>query len=156
MKFSLSNNAAFYLKIFIAFILVFVAFNYTWGYAQRLEGHDSTFQNAAAPDIDTVVSVKESTGTKLMLTWTIDPQRKVSHFILERSNDGKLYNEAALVFTGDEDTGNYDYSEKIKRADTGVVFYRLKAVDKEGKFSYPLVKATVTDAVPTGNQTVSK
>jgi Glycosyl hydrolase catalytic core/Secretion system C-terminal sorting domain len=72
---------------------------------------------------------------KVLLTWETQSELNFSHFILERSTDGKTFYEVAKVNASKRSGGSkYDYTD-IPDA-TGTSYYRLKIVDLDGSFVY--------------------
>jgi hypothetical protein len=87
------------------------------------------------------------------LSWTTAQESNSSHFEIERSTDGanffKLGNVTAAGFSSQDK--NYGFNDVQPL--TGINYYRLKMVDKDGKFTYSntvLVNVTVK-----GNTVVS-
>jgi Secretion system C-terminal sorting domain len=75
------------------------------------------------------------TNNNIALKWTTTVEKNASHFIIERSFDGVEYADAAMIFAvGNSDiTNNYSYNDKIAGTNNGVIYYRLKMVDMDGK-----------------------
>ncbi|HRE51309.1 MAG TPA: hypothetical protein PK339_07810 [Flavitalea sp.] len=75
---------------------------------------------------------------KIELGWTAAGDGETSHFILERSLDGKAFREAALVFTAeDKDMRQYAYTDRIPAlAAEEQLSYQLKIVDRKGNYVY--------------------
>jgi hypothetical protein len=77
---------------------------------------------------------------KVDLNWTTAAEKNVSHFAIEKSYDGKNFSEAATVFafgnTSADDKKNYTYSDNVSKATTSILYYRLRCVDIDGKFTY--------------------
>ncbi len=69
------------------------------------------------------------------LKWTTTSEKNSSHFIIERSFDGIEYSDAAMVFAaGNSDISiDYSYNDKIPAGNSGVIYYRLKMVDADGR-----------------------
>jgi hypothetical protein len=79
---------------------------------------------------------------KVWLAWSTSKEENVSHYSIERSYDNKAFEQAALIFTL-EDPGtinNYSYKDPIKNVTGSVIYYRLKMVDKNGKYKYSEVR----------------
>ncbi len=90
----------------------------------------SDFSAEYQPELD-VVDVR----------WTTDSERNNDYFIVERSTDGKNYEEINKV----KGAGNTQYETQYFVEDpnpyVGVNYYRLKQVDFDGKFKYSEVKS---------------
>ena len=71
------------------------------------------------------------------LNWTTTQEENFSHFIVERSTDGKNYAAIATVLSASEagSLTNYRYKDATVTAGTPTYFYRLKFVDKTGEAS---------------------
>lgn len=89
---------------------------------------------------------------KVELGWTAGSNSETSHFILERSYDGKTFKEAALLFTAeDKDVAQYGYDDRIPAmAAEALAYYRLKIVDKKGNYVYSDNIAIQADALRQG------
>jgi hypothetical protein len=82
-------------------------------------------------------------GNKADLRWTTATERNVSHFVVERSLDGKNYEDAGLVFAygNTTETMNYSFSDaKINTAKAGMIYYRLRSVDIDTKSQFSAVR----------------
>jgi len=72
--------------------------------------------------------------------WESATEINSSHFIVERSINGKDFNKIATIKT--KGAGVYEYVDTVPfftPSRDGGVFYRLKMVDKDGSFSYSKV-----------------
>jgi trimeric autotransporter adhesin len=74
-----------------------------------------------------------------LLSWTTSTESNNKGFELERSADGKNFSSIGFVATKGADgnsvsTLNYNFNDE--RALAGTNYYRLKQVDKDGKFTY--------------------
>lgn len=69
------------------------------------------------------------------LKWATTEEINASHFIIERSTDGIEYSDAALIFANgnSEVTVNYSFNDKIPGGNSGVLYYRLRSVDLDGR-----------------------
>jgi hypothetical protein len=73
---------------------------------------------------------------KVDLKWTTSSEKNVSHFVIEKSIDGKNYSQAGIVFAygNTSETMNYPFFDKnINGSQTGMIYYRLSAVANDGK-----------------------
>jgi len=76
------------------------------------------------------------------LSWASTSEKNISHFIIEKSIDGKNYSQAGLVFAYDNttETMNYPFFEKnIKANNNGVIYYRLSSVTNDGIIEFSQV-----------------
>ncbi len=79
---------------------------------------------------------------KVVFNWTTSYEENLSHFIVQRSADGKLYDDRAVIFS-DGNTASrrqYVFTDNISDLDNGLnngqVYYRLKLVDMDGQAGY--------------------
>ncbi len=74
-------------------------------------------------------------NSNVSLKWTTTSEKNASHFIIERSYDASEYTDAAMIFAvGNSDiANNYSFTDKLPASNTGVIYYRLKMVDMDGK-----------------------
>ncbi|HEY9362842.1 MAG TPA: T9SS type A sorting domain-containing protein, partial [Chitinophagaceae bacterium] len=73
------------------------------------------------------------------LQWETINENSTSHFIVERSNDGNNFNDIGTVAAnGNSNTQiKYAYTDNdAARQPTSVIYYRLKLVDVDGRFTY--------------------
>ncbi|MBP6257125.1 hypothetical protein KA405_05510 [Patescibacteria group bacterium] len=84
------------------------------------------------------------------LYWKTESEVNASHFEIESSQDGKMFEFESTVNALNSSTGN-SYEKQINTMNR---YYRLKAVDFDGKFSLSeplLVKGKATETVPTNH-----
>ena len=78
------------------------------------------------------------------LAWTIANEVNNDHYEVERSNDGVNFSGIGTVASLNNNSQTVlSYSYADKQAISGIVYYRIKQVDKDGKHSYSSVQ-TVT------------
>jgi hypothetical protein len=84
--------------------------------------------------------VTSFTGTlkneRVDLKWATASEKNVSHFIIEKSMDGKNYSQAGIVFAygNTSETMNYPFFEKnINSNQEATIYYRLSSVTNDGK-----------------------
>lgn len=78
---------------------------------------------------------------KALLNWTA-AETKFSHYIIERSTDGKSYSDRTMIFaTGQQGLdASYSFSENVSNVSDGLVYYRLKMVDIDGTSKYSQIR----------------
>jgi hypothetical protein len=82
---------------------------------------------------------------KVLLTWVTQSEVNFSHFVLERSTDGKAFYEVAKVNAANRSGSNkYDYTDTPDAMATN--YYRLKIVDMDGSSVYSKVVSESFDA----------
>lgn len=79
---------------------------------------------------------------KADLKWTTASEENVSHFVIEKSFDGKEFHDAGIVFAygSTSEQKNYDFSDNVNTSQAGVIYYRLRSVDIDGKSQYSQVR----------------
>ncbi len=101
--------------------------------------------NYAAP---TLLDVKLSSfsaallNEKVALNWATSMEKNFSHFVIERSFNGYDFSDAAMLFANgnSEVTSKYAYNDKLPAGNSGIVYYRLRMVDADGRYSTSDVK----------------
>ena len=82
--------------------------------------------------------------SKVDLNWTTASEKNVSHFAIERSYDGKNFSDAATVFafgnTSTADKKNYTFSDNVTSATSNIIYYRLRCIDIDGKYTYSPIR----------------
>lgn len=83
---------------------------------------------------------------KVSLEWTTQEEINASHFVVERSFDGKEFDEAALVFAYGESKEEkiYRFTDMPGKKKVSAVYYRLRIVDMDGKTERSSVRAIGT------------
>jgi hypothetical protein len=81
-------------------------------------------------------------NNKVLLSWSTGKEENCSHYIIERSYDNENYHQAALIFSGEitDSVNCYSFRDIIKNASAPIIYYRLKMVDKDGKYKFSEVK----------------
>lgn len=100
------------------------------------------FITPAALPIKLISFTAKYDGKDVLLNWSTAQEKNFSHFTIEESTDGINYNQLAVVFgAGESDTRkDYSYTDKTVAGRKGLVYYRLKSVDIDGKFEYSSVR----------------
>lgn len=81
------------------------------------------------------------------LNWSITDAVNFSHFIIERSQDGRNFISIGKTLFGKD---VYDYTYVDKASDMGTTFYRLKLVDIDGKNQYSNVVSVQSNCEDAG------
>jgi hypothetical protein len=80
---------------------------------------------------------------KAELNWSTTEHKNFSHFILQRSEDGKNYRDVMTLLTDEAVTTNiknYRYSDDVSNINSQTVYYRLKMVDIDAKYQYSPIR----------------
>lgn len=86
--------------------------------------------------IELVYFQASKNGGKVDLTWQTDTEFNNSHFIIEKSLDGKTFWEIDSVDGMGTSLERNDYATTDETPASGINYYRLKQVDFDGEFSY--------------------
>lgn len=79
--------------------------------------------------------------TNVTLNWTTAQEENFSHFVIERSSDGKSFSEIATLFSaGGNGNNNYMYKDKNVNSPNDIYYYRIKCVDKTRETSLSSVR----------------
>jgi len=70
------------------------------------------------------------------LSWNTSQENNSSHFEIERSTDGVNFTRLGKVNAAGNSSNKISYSFNDIHPVTGINYYRLKMVDKDGKFAY--------------------
>ena len=90
-----------------------------------------------------------------LLTWSVENQdANASHFEIERSYNGTDFTNIGRVEvnlnSGSAATYNSTDANIVALRSSGVIYYRIKQVDKDGKFSYSEIRSIKLDAKSVG------
>ena len=89
-------------------------------------------------------------NNKVDLKWVTATEINTSHFVIEKSFDGRNFSDAGTVFAFGNTTEekNYNFIDNINGSQAAVIYYRLRSVDIDGKFDY-----SATRIIRIGKQT---
>lgn len=77
-------------------------------------------------------------NNKVALNWNTTNEINVDGFSIEKSNDGRTFNNIGFVAAKNAASANYSFNDVLA---AGVNYYRLKITDKDGSFKYSSVVA---------------
>ena len=83
----------------------------------------------------------QKAGKSAQLDWTTEQETNSSHFIIQRSTDGRKWNDIANVIAAVNSSIRKEYRVYDNAPINGVNYYRLKQFDVDGKFEYSFVKS---------------
>jgi hypothetical protein len=88
--------------------------------------------------LESFTATLSSNGKNADLRWTTSSEIRVSHFVVEKSTDGVNFSGAGIVFANGNatDRANYSFSDNVSAIQSGIVYYRLRTVDNDGKGQY--------------------
>lgn len=85
-----------------------------------------------------------------LIHWEMIEQIEISHYVIERSTNGKEFNEAGYVFSNDDaEKVDYDFRDNIELAPKGIIYYRLRITDMKGFSKYSAVRIVRLEEVKT-------
>lgn len=94
---------------------------------------DSVWSSAILP-ITLASFSANATLSSVILSWNTSSEINAGHFVIEKSTNAKDYATVGTVkASGNENGSSYEFSDELNK---GVVYYRLKMVDKDGSFTY--------------------
>lgn len=82
------------------------------------------------------------------LKWVSSSEKDVSHYVVQKSTDGKNFSDAGVVMAAGNSTDNITYTFTDKTIDTdheGVTYYRLRSVDIDAKSQLSEVRVIRVD-----------
>ena len=80
---------------------------------------------------------------KVNLSWTTTEHTDFSHFVVQRSTDGKNFKDVMTMMTDatvSSSINQYGYNDNINGVNSTVVYYRLQMVDIDGSFEYSPIR----------------
>ncbi|MEO6128555.1 MAG: T9SS type A sorting domain-containing protein [Ferruginibacter sp.] len=95
------------------------------------------------------VKLVSFTGNKcnsnICLSWITENEQNLSHYEIEKSNDGIIFSSFINV-NAINTTAKNTYNAKDVSPFGGISFYRLKIIDKDGRFKYSsVIKVNIDD-----------
>jgi trimeric autotransporter adhesin len=96
-----------------------------------------------------IVPVKLSTfavqklENKAKIYWTTEQEINSSKFVVERSSDGRTWENLATVNAAGNSNTRSDYYVTDYSPKKGINYYRLKQIDLDGKFEYSNIKSAI-------------
>lgn len=81
-------------------------------------------------------------NNKVELSWMTTDHKDFSHFELERSTDGKNFSKVMMMMTESNSSAqkSYSYRDNTEGLNTKLVYYRLRLVDIDERFTYSPVR----------------
>jgi hypothetical protein len=100
------------------------------------DGNDVTMTNDAPLPIELIDFSARAMKDEVKLTWTTATETNNDFFTLERSTDGRTFEEIATIMGNGNTTEISKYTYMDKNPRSGLSYYRLKQTDFDGQFSY--------------------
>lgn len=104
------------------------------------------FENTTVVPIKLLYFGGHYSNNAVKLNWQYETQTNFSHFVVEKSSDGIVFNRLSNIYLTNTRLYNYTDSD-LKQGSIG--YYRLKMVDTDGKFSYSNIVKIQAGAVST-------
>ncbi len=105
-----------------------------------------TRSDAAVLPVKLSTFTVQKAGKTAQLDWTTEQETNSSHFIVQRSADGRKWFDIATVNAAGNSSIRKDYRSYDNAPLNGINYYRLKQVDIDGKFEISVVKTLVFNA----------
>ncbi|MFT3681024.1 MAG: S8 family serine peptidase [Ferruginibacter sp.] len=77
------------------------------------------------------------------LHWTVSNEINCDHYVVEYSIDGVHFISVATIAAGNISAGTKNYTWRHVPRAAGKHFYRIKQVDRDGRFSYSIIKTAM-------------
>src|SRR5689334_3300946 len=110
-------------------------------FSMYMKGFQYPSQITLPVDIISFNAMLEGTN-KANLTWVTATEKNVSHFVVEKSTDGKNFSDAGIVFAfgNTQDKKTYNFTDKINATAGSVIYYRLRTVNIDAKNQYSIIR----------------
>ena len=90
----------------------------------------------------------QAIGEQIRLDWTTESEKNMRHYDIERSNDGQNFTLIASEKALNKDFASYSAFDRTPQYN-GIIYYRLKATDQNGKETYSKIVSVATH-LPSG------
>ncbi len=87
--------------------------------------------------------VVQKTGNAVKISWSTQQETNSSYFVVERSADGRNWNNIATVNAAGNSSIRMDYSIYDNAPMKGINYYRLKSVDKDARYGYSVTRTAL-------------
>ena len=88
----------------------------------------------------TIINVNAfSTEQKVRLNWTSLTETNVASYMIERSYNGTVFSGIGAITAAGKGTQRTDYSFTDTNPLPAINYYRIKAINKDGKFVYSVI-----------------
>jgi hypothetical protein len=81
----------------------------------------------------------EDKASVIQLNWTVGGEKDMQSYTVERATDAKTFSGIYIIAAKGNNGGNISYNTSDNDKLEGTIYYRVKAVDKNGKVSYSVV-----------------
>jgi hypothetical protein len=115
---------------------------------QPLMSVSTSCSNLSLPVELTLFEAEKQAGG-VQLSWSTATEISNDFFSLERSEDGRVFNEIGVISGAGNSTEPLDYTYFDKEPAIGFNYYRLRQVDYDGAFEYSPIRSVWFDAEQT-------
>jgi Secretion system C-terminal sorting domain len=105
------------------------------------QGVQQRFQSVAL-SIELLFFEVDCQQGRVLLKWATASERNNDYFTVEASNDGSIWKEIGKVNGTGNSSQPHQYAFDYVNAQNGIVYYRLKQTDYDGKFEYAPIVAS--------------
>lgn len=79
---------------------------------------------------------------KVSLNWVTGHEKDLSHFVIERSTNGRDYTEVAIVFAMGTSNAvqSYSFADFVTTETRGIIYYRLRMLDSRKRHQFSPVR----------------
>lgn len=103
-----------------------------------------------------IVSIKAALkNTTVQVSWEVREELNLNLYEVERSADGAHFEMIGMVFPWDNQQVQNNYRFTDKHPFNGMNFYRLRSVDKDGRFKYSNIVSARTGALQNSNISIA-
>jgi hypothetical protein len=124
-------------------------------YSLYMKGFQYPSQITLPVKLESFTAMLINNTTKVDLKWITSSEKNVSHFVIEKSTDGKNFTDAGTVFAvgNTSERITYTFTDNIS-AQANVTYYRLRSVDADGKIDYSMTRIIRSSKQNTTNVTI--
>jgi len=80
---------------------------------------------------------------RVSILWSTLSEINTNYFEIERSTDGRTFKHFATVAAAGYSSIQKQYNAIDQLTESGTYFYRIKVIDKDGKFNYSVVRSVI-------------
>ncbi|GLU56147.1 ice-binding family protein [Dyadobacter frigoris] len=110
--------------------------------AINLQGNTVYAAETPLPVTLTSFTAKIGEMQTILLKWTTTAETNSDRFEIQRSNNGKVWNQLATITAKGESTVLSSYQYTDAKPENGTNLYRLKMIDKDETFAYSRIQST--------------
>lgn len=89
----------------------------------------------------------KNTGNVNEIKWSTSQEINSGYFEIQRSNDGRVFESLGRINAKGSTANKTDYRFVDDKPRTGINYYRLKMVDKDGKYKFSDIKSVSNSAI---------